>query len=402
LDPTNESEPAPQALTRRARRAVTLIATSLAIIVVASLLYLHPKIGGDPKPPTVVLTPSPKLIHDNYFADFNFVTPKLGWALVQSPTTARYWIYNTTDGAKTWQQQLAADNTDRGNDIYGFFGRLKSFQFFDQTHGLAFATAHDLYTTSDGGKHWTKLTLPPYGIQSLTFSDPDHAWLIGWTQTIPASPANTVYHYESTSDGGKTWTALPAPPLAKKQYGFAITGLKFRTPTEGWASGTDSDNPAVYTSNDGGVTWTQIPMSATRESAQGKYSATSDMVLLPVRGVMAVFRDSAFTSMDGGKTWRPQPLPAGSSYHNFAFQDATHWWAMQYDGNLYKTSDAGRTWNHVSFQLDEVAYTQLGVIDSKHAWARLDSSNPKRRGYGLALTGDGGVHWTYANVPNPP
>ena len=372
------------------------------MIVVASLLYLHPKIGGEPKPPTVAPTPSPKLIHDRHYADFTFVAPTLGWALVESQATAQYWIYKTTDGAKTWQQQLAAENTDRSN-IYGFFDRSKPLQFFDQAHGLAFIRARDVYSTSDGGKHWTSQNLPPYSIQSLTFSDPSHGWLIGWTQTTPATPANTVYHYESTADGGKTWTALPSPPLAKKLYGFAITGLKFRTSTEGYASGTESDNPAVYSSNDAGVTWSQVLMRVPRESAQGKYSANSDITLLPGGGVLVAFRDAAFTSFDGGTTWRPLPPPPGtSSYRNFAFQDATHWWAMQFDGNLYKTSDAGHNWDHVSFQLDEVAYESLGVIDAKHAWARVSSQNPKRRGYGLALTSDGGVRWTYVNVPNPP
>ena len=367
----------------------------------ASLLYLHPKIGGEPKPPTAVPTPSPKLVHDHYHADFTFLTPTVGWALVESPTTPQYWIYKTTDSAKTWQQQLAAENTDR-NPFYSFFDRTKAFQFIDQTHGLAFIGGRYIYQTSDGGKHWTKVNLPPYFIQSLSFSDPSHGWLIGSTQTTPVSPANTVYHYESTTDGGNTWTALPSPPLAKG-YGYALSALRFRSTTEGWAGATDIERPSIYSTKDGGLTWTQTHLQVTAQPPLGKSSATSDITLLPGGGVLATFRDASFISFDGGENWRRLPPPPGvQSYRNIAFLDAAHWWAMQYDGNLYKTADGGKTWDHVSFQLDEMAYEWLGVIDAKHAWARVSSQNPKRHGYGLALTSDGGVHWTYANVPNPP
>jgi photosystem II stability/assembly factor-like uncharacterized protein len=144
-------------------------------------------------------------------------------------------------------------------------------------------------------------------------------------------------------------------------------------------------------------------MSIPRDPAQGKSYATSYIKLLPGGGVFAAFGEAAFTSFDGGKTWRPlQQPPWSMTYRDVAFQDATHWWAMQHDGNLYRTSDAGKTWNHVSFQLDEMAYESIGVVDARHGWARISSQDPKRRGYSLSLTGDGGVHWTYANVPAPP
>jgi len=79
-----------------------------------------------------------------------------------------------------------------------------------------------------------------------------------------------------------------------------------------------------------------------------------------------------------------------------------HWWAMR-NGDLFKSSDAGISWVHVHLQLDAWDYV-VGVIDARHAWARLDQAFPRIAplvGTGLALTSDGGVHWTYANVPTP-
>jgi photosystem II stability/assembly factor-like uncharacterized protein len=388
-----------RALNRRTRRAFAVIAASLAAIVVASLIYLHPKIEGPP-PPTIAAAPAPtpKLLFETYWADFTFVTPTLGWSLVESRTTWQYWIFRTTDAAKTWELQTSGDAVDPAKPFRSF-DRRNSIHFFDRTHGLVITGASGAYRTTDAGRHWTKLNLPPYNIDSLTFSDPNHAWLIGWTQTYPSDP---VYHYEYTADGGTKWTALPSPALAKGGYGFVFTGLKFRSPTEGWASGTDVDQPAVFSSKDGGILWSQSTIAVPRESAQGKFSATNDITLLPGGGVLAAFRDSAFTSFDDGHTWRPlRPPPGTTSYRDFVFQDATHWWAMQYDSNLYKTSDAGQTWKRVSYQLDALVYT-IGVVDAQNAWARLDSQIPTRHGYGLALTRDGGIHWTYANVPTLP
>jgi photosystem II stability/assembly factor-like uncharacterized protein len=385
-------------LSRRTRRALVVIAASLTAIVVASVIYLHPRFEAPPATAAAAPTSTPKLLLEGYWADFAFVTPTLGWSLVESRTTWRYWIYGTTDAAKTWELQFSSDSVDPAKPFRSF-DRRNSIHFFDRTHGLVITGASGAYRTLDAGRHWTKLNLPPYTIDSVTFSDPNHAWLIGSTQT---DPRNLVYHYDYTADGGTKWTALPSPPLAKSGYGFVFTGLKFRSPTEGWASGTDVDQPAVFSSKDGGITWSQSTMAVPRESAQGKFSATSDITLLPGGGVFAAFRDAAFTSLDSGKTWRLLRQPPGTtSYRDFAFQDATHWWAMQYDSTLYKTSDAGQTWKRVSFQLDPLVYT-IGVVDAQNAWARLDSQISTRRGYGLALTRDGGVHWTYANVPAPP
>ena len=111
---------------------------------------------------------------------------------VESSTTSQYWIYKTTDGAKTWQQQLAAENSDRSN-TYGFFDRIKPFQFFNRTRGLAFVRGRDVYSTNDAGRHWTKVNLPPYNIDSLTF--------FVFRDSAFTSP-----------DGGRTWHPQPLPP----------------------------------------------------------------------------------------------------------------------------------------------------------------------------------------------
>src|SRR5262249_32286333 len=78
---------------------------------------------------------------------------------------------------------------------------------------------------------------------------------------------------------------------------------------------------------------------------------------------------------------------------NYVFQDTTHWWSVQ-DSTLFKTTDAGRTWTVTGAEPRSLIL--LRVLDDRHAWAEMDD------GYGteLALTADGGLHWTRTNVPN--
>jgi photosystem II stability/assembly factor-like uncharacterized protein len=393
-------EPAEEAtLGRRPRRAIAIIAASLTLIVVASLVYLHPKIEVPRNPLAVLPTPTqtPPFLPDRYTADFAFVTPTLGWSLISE--IRQFWIFRTTDEARTWEQQLTGP-VDFVNP-FQFSERRRPIQFFDRMRGLVHVTPNTVFATADGGRTWTRLNLPKYSIESLTFSDSLNGWLLGSVQG--QSPRDVTYHLESTADGGDTWTALPSPPLSKTFQGFILSGLQFRNSQEGWARATDPDQNAVYSTNDGGATWQPHLLPVTTQPVQGKpaYPVIGTVTLLPGGGVLASTRDAGFTSFDGGAKWRPIiPVPGTGNYRDFAFQDATHWWAMQFDSNLYKSSDAGQTWKRVSFQLDALVYT-IGVTDAQHAWARLESQVPPRRGFGLALSSDGGVHWTYAKVPTP-
>jgi photosystem II stability/assembly factor-like uncharacterized protein len=72
-------------------------------------------------------------------------------------------------------------------------------------------------------------------------------------------------------------------------------------------------------------------------------------------------------------------------------------------GDLWKSSDAGQSWKMVSQQPDGWVYRPQ-VIDAKHGWAEL-LANPGIRdpdqGNGLAMTSDGGLHWTQVAAPRP-
>lgn len=334
--------------------------------MVAGLLYLRP---SAPPAPFVSTHPSPepRVLEQRYQADYDFDTPSLGWALVYDLISGRYWVFNTTDGARHWDQQRSDQYT-----LNASF-RIRFFNAHDGFYSLA---GGGTFRTSDGGRVWNQVTLPSTTIGVVWFVDPSH----GWYQSDS--------DFESTSDSGATWHALPPPPLPGPL-------LEFSNARDGWLASVGVTTPAVvYSTHDGGASWTPHPLPG---EAGGK--PADGLSALPGGGVLVDLLDeTAFTSFDQGTTWsRLAPPPPGNSYGNVAIQDAMHWWAMRL-GDLFKTSDAGQSWQHVALQLDGWMYFPE-VLDPGHAWAKLESSGPPTSGSSLALTSDGGVHWTYVSVP---
>lgn len=81
----SEDMDGPEGLSRRARRAMPLIAAALTAIVVAGVIYLHPSVpASPPKPAPKVIRPL--LLSNQYSATYDFVSPSAGWALVLGPS----------------------------------------------------------------------------------------------------------------------------------------------------------------------------------------------------------------------------------------------------------------------------------------------------------------------------
>ena len=391
---------APEELSRRSRRALPLIAGSLAAIVVASLIYLHPAFPSLPKGPVAPPKPSPSLVSNGYYAVYDFVSATTGWALVAGPQSgpARSFVYMTTDGAKHWNVQLITYSANPG---------IAAIQFFDSKHGVvSMGSPGQLYRTSDAGTHWDSVPLPPYQVDEITFSDPLHGWLLASEGDL-----RSVRHFFATTDGGGTWTELAWPRWAGSADRGSIGGLQFRRPGEGWL-GAAASEPTVYATVDGGASWQprvlpRIPQ-ANPDLPSGPDSAFYTYIrLLPGVGVFAIIgysegganKSFAYTSFDGGTSWRSVAPPPGGTAWDFVFQDSSQWWSTPL-GTLWKSSDAGQSWKRVSQQPEDWRYWPH-IIDAKHAWAELFSSRDVVTGTGLAITSDGGLHWKQVDAPQP-
>ncbi len=121
-------------------------------------------------------------------------------AVFQTPNSLSGDLYVTHDGGATWQG--------------GALIEAAEFDFINANQGWATNGAATggpiLYSTSDGGKHWTKLPSNPnlHAIVVLNFVSAEIGWAIDNPQAQFALSPLTLL---KTTDGGKTWTPVPFP-----------------------------------------------------------------------------------------------------------------------------------------------------------------------------------------------
>lgn len=384
-------------ISRRGWRALGVGALALIVIAVAAFGYLRSTTSVTTKQTTELPSINPLLVSLDPVS-YDFVTPSLGWAVENASapgsSAGQFLVFRTEDGAKHWQKQLTGRSSSPGFSGVGPCCRSPiTVHFFDKTHGymdldLAFFDEH-AYLTSDGGDEWNAVRLPATQGVVVTFSDARHGWALAPVNPPPGGEQLRLY---ATSDAGSTWHLLPDPP-GDADY------LAFSGPTEGWMGSGGPGPPHTYSSTDAGRSWQRHdlpPPPGQTWDARG-FSGTA-VRLLPQTGAVAT-TDSGlngvdlFTSFDIGSTWKYVPPSPGE----VGYQDAFHWWAIS-GTVLYESSDAGQTWSLITNSLPDWQFVGSPlVLDSQHAWAELRVGG----GFGLALSNDGGLHWTRANVPHP-
>ncbi len=381
----------------RARRAIPLIAAALTVIVVAGLIYIRTSapastaVKGAPPVPTLTGQDS---------VDYDFISPSLGWAVVvQEQSMPTFWVYATTDGARSWEKRFT-----------GSLGQAESatLHFFDRNQGVLYAGV--LYRTGDGGAHWSVISVPE-ATANFVFASATRAWAVA-----SESDQQATTHLYSTVDGGLFWQRVDwSPPLGVSLYGKGLPmALGFRADGEGWTGAAES-SPTVYTTRDGGASWRAVALPTPAQATptpfgKGFLGYNTSVVLIPGNGVIAQVGDYSgsawtFTSFDRGQSWRLiSPPPSPAQLGDPSFVDSRHWWASRW-GVLFKTSDAGQTWTPVRTVAPDISgdwtFGPAQVIDAQHAWLLMSSANRRNSATGLLMTSDGGVRWTSANVPKP-
>jgi photosystem II stability/assembly factor-like uncharacterized protein len=206
-------------------------------------------------------------------------------------------LYKTTGGGAHWELLLA------NPDAKGFLDELA---FWDPLHGVILGDPVDgefaIFTTADGGKHWTRRHAPPAVEGEGAFAASNSSLTVMGSSQVwfgTGSPGGArVFH---SRDGGNTWT-VTAAPIRNDSAAAGIFSLAFSDALHGVAVGGDyskfnEDLKNVATTGDGGLSWSQ--------PAGCPHGFRSAVVWLPDRKAWLVTGTSGSDiSTDGGNTWR--------------------------------------------------------------------------------------------------
>jgi photosystem II stability/assembly factor-like uncharacterized protein len=341
LVPIGSSYPGPASLFLSADGGHTWQPADLT--VAASATASQPPANG-PTPPPIATVSSVAFFDAGHGLDVGATPAGLGA------------VWRTADGGHTWSE---TDPASEGLAFVTVAGTRDAWATVMCPNPSWSGETCSLIASSDGGATWH--TISDQKLQSLSFVDPTHGWGVGPGGAEPGAAGGGLL---STTDGGRTWTVLPAAPCAS--IGWPVT-VSFVSRLQGWVGcagmgGAGEAAKGVAETTDGGRTWTM--RAAAYPPGMGKdvgsislsdYLAGLSMQPSGV-GLAWESRGGTLRTTDGGRSWTPTP-PGGSDAGPVPAGGwtvtGTDWLVLLWDPNaqatvLYASHDGGGTWQTVS------------------------------------------------------
>jgi RHS repeat-associated protein len=306
-------------------------------------------------------------------------------------------IYTTTDGGKTWSKVLSIG-----------VGNLQDVQFIGTT-AYAISDKGELVKSSNSGTTWTTVVTPTaQKLNDLYFSSATNGVIVGNAGTIL-----------KTSNGGTSWDAVTIDPAAIPA-GVALStinlnDLHFTSSTTGYIAGS---NAMVLRTTNSGTNWYALPgvtnpMSTTVNlNAIHFLSATSGYVAgvntITGQGVIAT---ATINVGQTATTWTyptVSPIASNCEFKTIHGVDANNVFAAGTNGKLYATSaSSAGVFNVYSISgiTGTPEITELTFTDAANPLVGFGSL---KNGQLIKSTAAGGVtSWTATNVSagslsNPP
>lgn len=275
-----------------------------------------------------------------------FVSPQRGWVLGTAPCSHPVCtsVLRTTDGGRTWAG-IPAPAAALGPGQEGSPG-VAELRFADALDGWAFGS--ELWSTHDGGAHWTQVHLPgehslPASVVSLEAgSGVVYALDIPGTQQSVGGAAAQLYQ---TAPGSDSWVPVAGAGVPSAEAGRVIV-----SGSGVWMVVQTSGGQAVFLSK-GASGWSRRRLPCGQPSLTVAAATASDMATICAGGGAAGQQPKQlYLSSDGGQTWRPissAPMSGDTLGAAMASPSVVVVAAASGASFLYGTFDSGGTWSTV-------------------------------------------------------
>ncbi len=241
----------------------------------------------------------------------------------------------------------------------------------------------EILRTEDGGKTWQKVGVAGKRIDQVAFIDHQRGWAVSGDGEI-----------WRTQDAGRAWTLISRIAPSSEAHYAGATQMYFADDEHGWLI----DAFSAWCTHDGGANWGRCFSSANPERGNG-WPLTYFHIDSKTAWIGATDGE-IYRTTDGGLTWQRRRLATDASFDGIYFIDTHYGWVAGWpNGGIYNTTDGGNTWHRQLAETtnNNVAIDSLYFISKQEGWAvgRLWPVNIARDEMrGLVLhTVDGGRTW---------
>lgn len=249
-------------------------------------------------------------------------------------------LLRTIDGGRNWQRMCLS------NEDEAIFGKLRdmltNYYFVSTSRGWLSAYS-GTWQTEDGGLTWRRIFTDE--VEAAYFVDEQSGWMNLYNE-------EGGYQSYLTQNGGRTWQPCGSKRNSSDQIPMSAY---FITPQLGWAiTNSTIDRQTVFGvahTNDGGCHWEQLWVSdANPDERYGDIYFLNEQ-----EGWLAGnYLGGLYRTTDAGKTWQEVNLPFKNlQVSDVYFVNAQNGWIItaplsQTDTAIYHTANAGRTWRQLN------------------------------------------------------
>lgn len=255
--------------------------------------------------------------------------------------------------------------------------------------GATIFSTDSLYSTSDGGRHWTLVSTGKY-VQVHFFNSQN-----GVALSNPPSGPDLGAEILITSDGGRSWTRESASALSRVSlFGSNYASFSFVSNEVGWLAfggepGTGSEEKWLFRTVNGGRSWTQIASTPSFSSPITTLPTSPGLptggymkqvrFISPSVGYMVLARDGrggVLKTVDGGIHWTGEQLLPSNDYRSTSIAEIATTTpfggvAVTEAGSIWNQANSGAAWKEI--------YPPYRAMSISYGSGKLDITTEKGR-----------------------